>query len=220
MAIVGASGSGKSTVARLAAGLYHPWGGEILFDGKPRAAYEREHLAANVAYVDQDVMLFEGSVRDNLTLWDPAPEDRLDAALADAAIAGDILARAGGLDAPLEEGARNLSGGQRQRLEIARALVREPALLILDEATSALDPSTEALVEQNLRRRQVSCLVVAHRLSTVRDADEIVVLESGRVVERGSHAELSAIAGGRYATLVANENESVARSRDEPDMNK
>jgi len=213
VAIVGASGSGKSTVARLAAGLYHPWSGEILFDGKPRAAYEREHLAANVAYVDQDVMLFEGSVRDNLTLWDPAPrgrgtsreeDGRLRNALTDAVIA-EILERPGGLDAPLEEGARNLSGGQRQRLEIARALAREPALLILDEATSALDPATEALVETNLRRRRVSCLVVAHRLSTVRDADEIVVLDGGRVVERGTHAELRAIAGGRYATLVANE---------------
>jgi len=213
VAIVGASGSGKSTVARLAAGLYHPWSGEILFDGKPRAAYEREHLAANVAYVDQDVMLFEGSVRDNLTLWDPAPrgrgtsreeDGRLRNALTDAVIA-EILERPGGLDAPLEEGARNLSGGQRQRLEIARALTREPSILILDEATSALDPSTEAMVEGNLRKRQVSCLVVAHRLSTVRDADEIVVLESGRVVERGTHAQLVAIAGGRYAMLVANE---------------
>jgi len=213
VAIVGASGSGKSTVARLAAGLYHPWSGEILFDGKPRAAYEREQLAANVAYVDQDVMLFEGSVRDNLTLWDPAPrgrgtsreeDGRLRDALTDAVIA-EILERPGGLDAPLEEGARNLSGGQRQRLEIARALTREPSILILDEATSALDPSTEAMVEGNLRKRQVSCLVVAHRLSTVRDADEIVVLESGRVVERGTHAQLVAIAGGRYAMLVANE---------------
>ena len=205
VAIVGASGSGKSTVARLAGGLYRPWQGEILFDGQPRSAYERERLAASVAYVDQDVMLFEGSVRENLSLWENASEERLRAAMVDAAIADEMLERAGGLDAPLEEGARNLSGGQRQRLEIARALVREPALLILDEATSALDPATEALVEANLRRRRVTCLVIAHRLSTVRDADEIVVLDGGRVVERGTHAELSAIAGGRYATLVANE---------------
>ncbi len=205
VALVGASGSGKSTVARLAAGLYHPWSGEIRIDGLPRAAYEREHLAAGVAYVDQDVSLFEGSVRQNLTLWGEASEERLCAALRDAAIDDEILERAGGLDAPLQEGARNLSGGQRQRLEIARALVRDPALLILDEATSALDPASEALVEANLRRRRVSCLVVAHRLSTVRDADEILVLEGGRVVERGRHDELAALPGGRYAALVASD---------------
>ena len=205
MALVGASGSGKSTIARLAAGLYGPWSGEILFDGRPRAAHDRAQLAAAVAYVDQDVALFEGSVRDNLTLWEPAPAEALAAALRDAAIDTEILQREGGLEAPLQEGARNLSGGQRQRLEIARALVRNPALLILDEATSALDPASEALVEANLRRRNVTCLVVAHRLSTVRDADEIVVLEGGRVVERGRHEELIAIPGSRYGALVASE---------------
>ena len=205
VALVGASGSGKSTLARLAAGLYKPWSGAILFDGEPREAYERARLARSVAYVDQDVMLFEGSVRDNLTLWEHAPDDAVRSAVRDAAIEEELLEREGGLDAPLQEGARNLSGGQRQRLEIARALVREPALLILDEATSALDPASEALVEANLRRRRVTCLVVAHRLSTVRDADEIVVLEGGQVVERGSHPELVAIPGGRYAALVGSE---------------
>ena len=205
VALVGASGSGKSTLARLAAGLFSPWSGSILFDGEPRAAYERAHLARSVAYVDQDVMLFEGSVRDNLTLWEPASDEAVRSAVRDAAIEDELVAREGALEAPLQEGARNLSGGQRQRLELARALVRDPALLILDEATSALDPASEAKVEANLRRRGVTCLVVAHRLSTVRDADEIVVLEGGRVVERGPHAELIGIPGGRYATLVASE---------------
>ncbi|HEY2628058.1 MAG TPA: NHLP family bacteriocin export ABC transporter peptidase/permease/ATPase subunit, partial [Usitatibacter sp.] len=204
VALVGASGSGKSTVARLAAGLYKPWSGEILFDGAPRAAYHRAQLAECVAYVDQDVTLFEGTVRENLTLWGEASEDAIRAAIADAAIDNEILSREGGLDAPLQEGARNLSGGQRQRLEIARALVRNPSLLILDEATSALDPATEAVVEANLRKRGVTCLVVAHRLSTVRDADEIVVLDMGRVAERGTYEELKA-RGGRFAQLVSSE---------------
>ncbi|MGZ5103217.1 MAG: NHLP family bacteriocin export ABC transporter peptidase/permease/ATPase subunit [Usitatibacter sp.] len=201
VALVGASGSGKSTLARIAAGLYRPWSGEVLFDGAPRAVYERSHLAQAVAFVDQDVMLFEGTVRDNLTLWESAGDEALRAALRDAAIE-ELLLREGALDAPLQEGARNLSGGQRQRLEIARALVRDPVVLILDEATSALDPASEARVEANLRRRRVTCLVVAHRLSTVRDADEIVVLDAGRVVERGTYAELRAH-GGRFSELVA-----------------
>jgi len=205
IALVGASGCGKSTVARLAAGLYVPWSGAILFDGVPREGFERAHLAAALAYVDQDVVLFEGTVRENLTLWEPAGEEALAAALRDAAIDGEIRARAGGLDAALQEGARNLSGGQRQRLEIARALVKDPAIMILDEATSALDPSTEARIEANLRRRRVAALVVAHRLSTVRDADEILVLDAGRIVERGTHAELLLRPQGRYARLVASE---------------
>jgi len=205
IALVGASGCGKSTVARLAAGLYVPWSGAILFDGVPREGFERAHLAAALAYVDQDVVLFEGTVRENLTLWEPAGEEALTAALRDAAIDGEIRARAGGLDAALQEGARNLSGGQRQRLEIARALVKDPAIMVLDEATSALDPSTEARIEANLRRRRVAALVVAHRLSTIRDADEILVLDAGRIVERGTHAELLLRPQGRYARLVASE---------------
>ncbi|MBX3715342.1 MAG: NHLP family bacteriocin export ABC transporter peptidase/permease/ATPase subunit [Burkholderiales bacterium] len=206
VALVGASGSGKSTIARLAAGLYRPWSGEILFDGLPREAYPREEIARAVAYVDQDVVLFEGTVRDNLTMWDPAAEDEvIRAAARHAAIEDEIGVRQGGLDAPLQEGARNLSGGQRQRIEIARALARGPSILLLDEATSALDAATEAVVERNLRRRGTTTLVIAHRLSTVRDADEILVLDGGRVVERGRHEELAAIPGGRYAALVAGE---------------
>ncbi len=208
VALVGASGSGKSTLARIAAGLYRPWSGEVLFDGAPRSVYERAHLARAVAYVDQDVMLFEGTVRENLTLWESAEDDALGSAVRDAAIEAEVLLREGALDAPLQEGARNLSGGQRQRLEIARALVRNPSVLILDEATSALDPASEAVVEANLRRRRVTCLVVAHRLSTVRDADEIVVLDAGRVVERGTYAELKAL-NGRFSELVASESDDV-----------
>jgi len=206
VALVGASGSGKSTLARLAAGLYRPWSGEILFDGLPRESYIRDELARAVSYVDQDVVLFEGTVRDNLTMWDPLAEDVvIHAATRHAAIEEEIGVRDGGLDAPLQEGARNLSGGQRQRIEIARALARGPSILILDEATSALDTATEAVVEDNLRRRGTTCLVIAHRLSTVRDADEILVLDKGRVVERGTHPQLAAIGGGHYAALVASE---------------
>lgn len=205
VALVGASGSGKSTLARVAAGLYRPWSGEILVDGQPRDVYDREHLAEAIAYVDQDVALFEGTVRQNLTLWGEASDVQLREALEAAAISDEIEKREGGLDSMLQEGARNLSGGQRQRLEIARALVRGPSLLILDEATSALDPVSEAKVEANLRARRITCLVVAHRLSTVRDADEIVVLEGGQVIERGRHEALAAIEGGRYAALVASE---------------
>jgi len=205
VALVGASGCGKSTVARLAAGLYAPWSGAILVDGEPRERHGRARLATALAWVDQDIALFEGSVRDNLTMWDEADDASLHAALRDAVLEEDIALRGAGLAAPLQEGGRNLSGGQRQRLEIARALAKDPSILVLDEATSAVDPATEARIEANLRRRRVSCLVVAHRLSTVRDADEILVLDGGRVVERGTHAQLMALAGGRYARLVASE---------------
>ncbi|MFJ2302020.1 NHLP family bacteriocin export ABC transporter peptidase/permease/ATPase subunit [Streptomyces sp. NPDC087787] len=202
VALVGGSGSGKSTVSRLISGLYTPWDGVIRIDGQRLEDIPRGALAASVSFVDQDVFLFEGTVRDNVALWDPSiPDDSVVEALRDAALYEVVTRRPGGIHSRVEQDGRNFSGGQRQRLEIARALVRRPSILVLDEVTSALDAETEQTVMDNLRRRGCACVVIAHRLSTVRDSDEIVVLQHGTVVERGRHGELMA-RGGAYAALV------------------
>jgi NHLM bacteriocin system ABC transporter peptidase/ATP-binding protein len=203
IALVGASGTGKSTVGRLICGLIKPWSGEVRYDGVPLAELPSEVFANSVAYVDQDIFLFEGTVRDNITLWDPSvPEADISRALKDAAIHDDVAARLGNYDCHVVEGGTNFSGGQRQRIEIARALVGNPSILVLDEATAALDPYTEQQIDDHLRRRGCSCIIIAHRLSTIRDCDEIILLEGGKVAERGTHDELLAKAGA-YARLVA-----------------
>jgi ATP-binding cassette subfamily C protein len=202
VALVGASGSGKSTVAKLVAGLHQPWTGEILFDGLPRQRIPRDVLANGLAYVEQNFAFFSGTVEDNLTLWDRSiSPGRLVQSCQEAAIDEVVRALPGGLSAELLESGGNLSGGERQRLEIARALLRDPVILILDEVYSALDTETEHRIHRHLRARGCSCLIIAHRLSTIQDCDEILVMKEGRVVERGRHHELLR-RGGEYARLI------------------
>ncbi len=205
VAFVGSSGCGKSTISKLISGLYKPWSGEILFDSKPIDQINREVFTGSLAVVDQDIILFEDTIANNIKMWDSSIEDfEMVLAARDAQIHEDIMLRDGGYNYKLMEGGKDFSGGQRQRIEIARVLAQDPTIIIMDEATSALDAKTEYDVVKSIKDRGIACIVVAHRLSTIRDCDEIIVMDKGKVVERGTHEELYRN-NGLYTQLVTNE---------------